>query len=97
MTTGRNLGKTATFADYERYFKTEHLHKFSPEEVGFVEHCGMAGRGFSCSGCRHWFINQVSGWTPCEIMTRGKLPVPGGAICRFWTNDGKRYPLVDVL
>lgn len=93
---GRLKGKTAGFEDYKRYFDAEQIHKFSGTEVGFVDPAHNPHE--SCRHCYHWFINQVSGWTPCEIM---RLPnhqaVPGSGVCRFFTGDGKTYPLLDVL
>lgn len=85
----------AKFSDYERYFEREHIHKFTPVQVGFVNPSPYQEK---CHGCRHWFINQVSGWTPCEIMRLPRSqPVPGSGTCRFQTKDGKHYPLLNVL
>lgn len=95
MKKGRMKGKFATFEDYKRFFDTEHLRKFSPAEVGFQNPSAVQ---HFCRDCYHWFVNQVSGWTPCEIMTLGqKKAVPSSGVCRFWTNNGKTYPLVDRL
>jgi hypothetical protein len=95
MANGRLGGRPASFADYEKFFRAEALHKFSPAEVGF-QNPSKGQR--HCSGCYHWFINQASGWTPCEIMHRPRTqPVPGDAVCRFWTGDGKTCPLVEIL
>lgn len=89
---GRIKGRNATFDDYERFFETQHLQKFSPTEVQFVN--PSSGPEY-CRNCYHWFINQASGWTPCEIMhLPGRKPVPGGARCKFFTSDGKHYPLL---
>jgi hypothetical protein len=92
---GRLKGRRARFSDYERLFETEHLFKFSGAEVGFM---AISPESEQCKTCIHWFINQVSGWTPCEIMSLGKHhPVPAAGICRFWNQDGKHYPLLDSL
>lgn len=92
---GRVHGRKADFDDYQELFATEHLHKFSPEEVGYVEPSPYKEK---CIGCLHLFHNRVSGWTPCEIMSIGNnTPVAAGATCRFQTRDGKHYPLLDIL
>lgn len=95
MAAGRIGGRPAGFPEYEKFFKAEQLHKFSPTEVGFHDESKVAGH---CRDCYHWFVNQVSGWTPCEIMHRpGHQAVPAGGVCRFFTPDGKTYPLLEVL
>lgn len=92
---GRLKGREAVFTDYERFFEQEALHKFSASEVGFQS---PAHRMEHCGGCYHWFTNPASGWTPCEIMRLGgRQPVPSGGVCRFFTHDGKTYPLLNVL
>lgn len=96
MARGRLKGRIADFDDYQRYFEAEQLHKFSGTEVGFVDPAPNPRQ--SCRDCYHWFINQVSGWTPCEIMRLGlKTPVPASGACRFQTGDGKTYPLLEIL
>ena len=96
MAKGRLKGRAAKFSDYERYFKGEQLHKFTPVEVGF-ENPGTV-RGRLCVHCYHWFNNPASGWTPCEIMSLGpRTPVPGSGACKFMTPDGKTYPLLNIL
>lgn len=95
MNRGRLKGKPADFNEYERFFEAEHLHKFSAKEVGFVNPSPVQEQ---CHGCYHWFINQASGWTPCEIMSLGpKQAVPGSGVCRFFTGNGKTYPVLDKL
>lgn len=92
---GRIGGRRAGFKEYEALFKSEHVHKFSASEVGFAERSPVAER---CEGCVHWFVNPQSGWTPCEIMHRANnKPVPAGAVCRFWNQNGRGYPLLNVL
>ena len=94
MTKGRLKGSPADFDDYEEFLHTSHLQKFSAKEVGFVDPSPSQEH---CHTCYHWFINQASGWTPCEIMTLGnKTPVPGSGVCRFFTGNGKSYPLLDT-
>ena len=92
---GRIGGRRAGFRDYEQLFAKEHLRKFSAPEVGFVDPSSVRE---TCGGCVHWFINPHSQWTPCEIMRRGdNKPVPAGAVCRFWNQDGRNYPLLNDL
>lgn len=91
---GRLKGRTASFDDYERFFDAEQIHKFSGSEVGFQDPSSVSEK---CHGCIHWFLNQVSGWTACEIMSLKKQPVPSSGVCRFWSKDGRKYPLLDVL
>ena len=92
---GRIGGRTASFSDYERLFSTEHLAKFSAAEVGFADPSPVAQ---SCGGCVHWFVNQVTHWTPCEIMRLSEgNPVPASGVCRFQTHDGRNYPVLKVL
>lgn len=79
--------------DYDRFFATEQIHKFSAEEVGF--HRSRAEP--ICEACAHWFINPSSGWTACEIMSLGKRPVPADGVCRFWNQSKRQYPLLQVL
>lgn len=90
---GRIQGRQATLEDYDRIFETEHLHKFSGPEVGFVARSPVQQH---CGDCIHWFENPYSGWTPCEIMSLGK-PVPAAGACRFWNQGNKSYPLLRVL
>ena len=92
---GRIGGARAGFADYEALFATEHLRKFAAGEVGFVDPSNVREH---CEGCVHWFLNPHTRWTPCEIMRRANnQPVPAGAVCRFWNQDGRHYPLLNVL
>ena len=92
---GRIGGRRAGWRDYETLFKKEHLEKFSAAEVGYADPSPVAQH---CGGCVHWFQNPRTGWTPCEIMRLGgHHPVKAEAVCRFWNEDGRGYPLLNVL
>lgn len=92
---GRIGGRRAGFRDYEALFKSEHLLKFTAGEIGFADPSPVSER---CGGCIHWFVNPHSKWTPCEIMRlANNTPVPASGVCRFWNQDGRNYPVLNVL
>ena len=94
--TGRTGGRPASFADYQELFAPcNRPQKFSPEEVGFVR---VDPPGITiCGSCAHYWRNPYDG-AVCEIMRfADERRIPEYAACRFYTNDGSSFPLLNIL
>lgn len=82
--------------DYLRLI-ADHPVKFTAEQVAFDPLRG-ARLGMPCRECIHWFLNPRRSETVCEIFRHAdahNVEAPGN--CRFWTPDGKVFPMLDQV
>ena len=65
--------------------------KFTADEVGFRKAATTA----MCASCIHWYRSAGGEHDVCEIMRPENEQVPYDWVCRFWTSDGEKFPLLE--
>lgn len=85
--------KLVTIDEY-RALVEDHPVKFSAEQVGFKKGDDQTDSVNVCGSCFHYYRGMYH--NVCEIFrpTDGELIAPLDQ-CKFWSNDGENFPLLD--
>jgi hypothetical protein len=79
--------------DYRKLLE-ERPRKFTAEEVEYNK--DAEGKNEICFKCLHYFRRTIDDFGVCEIFRSEETDVDGvkpDATCRFFTHDGKLFPL----
>lgn len=81
----------ATASEYNAMM-ADRPEKFSAAQVKFQD---PSPYDHSCGGCFHYFTGVVAKRNTCEIYRpEGEESVPASGVCRFWTLDGVKFPIL---
>ena len=78
---------------YERLLENRPF-KLNPDEADY----GPGEGEIVCKNCIHYFERKADGFAVCEVVRPdedGVEAIQPFYKCRFWTNDGENFPLLD--
>lgn len=84
-------------ADKDIYLRIidNHPFKLSPEEAEYRKSEGPE----RCDKCIHFYVRKTDGFTVCEVVRPtedgNEEPISPNYVCRFTTDDGENFPLLD--